>query len=178
MKRGSVLLEVLVAVAILVGSGTAIMAAADRGERLLRRSRDHAQAADLARSVLSAMEAGLVTPQNAPAAVRSGPAGAAWLALDPDAGLPEAAAGEGRWRVEVESEPTEWPGLARVLVKVFDARAASRDAGGERAVYSVAQLVRLTPAGEDTAGEAAIKGPQTKPGAKAPPAGRPRGGGR
>ncbi len=176
MRRGSVLLEVLVAIAILVGSGTAIMAAADRGERLLRTSRDHAQAADLARSVLSAMEAGLVTPQNAPAAVRSGPAGAAWLSLDPDAGLPETPSGEGRWRVEVESEPTEWAGLARVSVRVFDGRAASRDGAAERPVYTVAQLVRLTPAGEDTAGDAAVKGPQTRP--KAPPAGRPRGGGR
>ena len=181
MKRGSVLLEVLVAVAILVGAGSAIMAASDRGERLLRRSRDTAQAADLARSILSAVEAGLVTPQNAPASVRSGRAGAAWLALDPDNNLPETPTGEGRWKVEVESEPTEWTGLAKLTVHVFDTR-PGRDAAAEASTpaFSLTQIVRLAPEGSDSAGDAAVKGPLSKPGGKTAPVrtpGRDRKGG-
>lgn len=172
MKRGGVLFEVLAAVAILVGSGSVILAAADRGERELRQSRDHARAADLARSVISAIEAGIITPQNAPAAVRSEGSGAAWLTVDADSGLPETAAGEGRWRVEVDSEPTAWAGLSKVSVHVFDGRSSTRGAETPTPAYSLSQVVRLTPAGTDSAGEAAVKGPQSKP--KAP--GRPRGG--
>ena len=161
MKRGSVLLEVLFAVAILVGSGTAIMAAADRGERLIRRGRDQSQASDLARSVMAAVEAGLVTPQNAPASVRCGPVGAAWLTLDPDNRLPESVAGEARWSVEVESEPTEWNGLARVRVLVMDKRAGE----GKPPACTLVQIVRLAPEGTDTAGQKVETGKQSRPAA-------------
>lgn len=149
-RAGSVLIEVLVAVAILVGSGTAIMAAADRGERLLRTSREQARAADLARSVLAAIEAGLVTPQNAPQAVRSGLGTAAWLALDADAGLPEVAESPA-WRAEVEVEPTEHAGLARVTVKVWGAGEAQ-----EQPTFVLAQVVRVLAEGEDKAGESLL----------------------
>jgi hypothetical protein len=170
MRHASVLFEVLVAVAILVGSGTAIMAAADRGERLLRRGRDLAQASDLARSVMAAIEAGLVTPQNAPASVRCGPVGAAWLTLDPDNRLPESVAGEARWTVEVESEPTEWNGLAFVRVLVRDRRAGE----GAPPACTMVQIVRLTPEGSDMAGQKVETGKQSRPS----PRGAGKGGGR
>ena len=172
MKRGSVFIEVLVAVAILVGSGTAIMAAADRGERLLRTSRDTAQAADLARSLLSAIEAGLVTPQNAPQAVRSTSSGAAWLALDADNNLPELASDVGHLRAEVDAEPTEHPGLARLTVRI------SRTTAEEPPLFTLTQLVRLSALGEDTAGESLLnESSSSKPNAdqsnSGPKGGRP-----
>ena len=73
-------------------------------------------------------------------------------------------AGFGRWRVEGEAEPTAWNGLARVTVQVFDHRGGD----GAPAVYSLVQLVRLSPVGSDSAGEQSVKGPQSKPKAPAP----------
>ncbi len=166
MKRGSVLIEVLVAVAILVGSGTAIMAAADRGERLLRTSRDTAHAADLARSLLSAIEAGLVTPQNAPQTVRSNSSGAAWLALDADNNFPEVASDTGHLRAEVDTEPTAYPGLARLTVRVSRSNTDTETSP----LFTLSQLVRLSPLGDDTAGESLLK-ETTKPDPK--PSARP-----
>lgn len=151
---GSVLLETLVAVAILVGCGTVIMAASDRGDRLLRRSRELAHAADLARSAIAAIEAGVVTPQAAAASVRNGPGGAAWLAVDADNGLPESPEGEGRWRLDVQVEPSNWEGLTRVEASVFDRSSPE----GAPAVYAMTQLVRMVPEGTDSAGESLLKG--------------------
>ncbi|XVJ59602.1 MAG: hypothetical protein HEQ23_09425 [Tepidisphaera sp.] len=153
-RPGSVLIEVLVAVAILVGSGTAIMAAADRGERLLRSSRELSRAGDLARSVIAAIEAGLVTPQSAPQAVRSAAETGAWLALDADAGLPELTESAG-WRVEVDVEPTVHAGLARATVKVWRMRGEGLGAEGEP-LFVLTQLVRVLAEGEDKAGDSLL----------------------
>ena len=63
-RLGSALLEVVVALAIFVGAGSAILSATSRGERFLAAALAEEQAADLARSAISAVEVGIATPQS------------------------------------------------------------------------------------------------------------------
>ncbi len=156
-RRGTILLEVLIAIAIFVGAGIAILGAAMRGERAVRRVREQEQAADLARSALSAIEAGLATPQNVATLVRSSPGAGPRLVLDSE-GLIDAG-GEEEWSLDVDAEPSAVFGLSLVTVR-------ARKGEGEAATssFTMKQLVRLTteslegPGAEDELGEAARRG--------------------
>jgi hypothetical protein len=144
-RRAGVLLETLLAVTILVAAGTTIMAAADRGERLLRAARTADQAADLARSLLAAVEVGMLTPQNAPAAVRTAPDGSVWLALDPDAAASADILATPTFRAEVAAEPTAHLGLARLTVTITTNTTNSPDTASPQ--FTLTQLIRLPQGG-------------------------------
>jgi hypothetical protein len=144
-RRAGVLLETLLAVTILVAAGTTIIAAADRGERLLRSARSIDRAADLARSLLAAVEVGLLTPQNAPAAVRTAPDGSAWLALDTDATGSADALAPPTLRAEISAEPTAHLGLARLTVTITPNTPNSGDSTSP--LFTLTQLIRLPQGG-------------------------------
>ena len=154
MARGAMLLEVMRALAVFVTAGMAIIGLVRQAAGELEHVRRVERAADLARSTMARIEAGITSPQAAGGPVR------AW-ADDPEAmeGDPEAGEGGGGfadappaksgWEVAVEVEPSEFTGLT--LVSVTATERGERDA--VRAAYTLRQLVRLSAAEEDKAGD-------------------------
>lgn len=153
-QRGVLLLEVLLALAIFVMAGGAILMLVDRAMRGLEHTRAAAQAADLARSTMARIEAGLGTPVTLNGPVR------AWPESDDgrrEEDLTDGSLGSGGiapeetgWEVEIETDPSSFPGLTTVSV-----RAIKRSPPGSATVaaeYTLRQLVRLGGKGEDAAG--------------------------
>ncbi|KAA0216276.1 MAG: type II secretion system protein [Leptolyngbya sp. PLA3] len=167
MKRGAMLLEVMVAMAILLMASMTLGGIVMQSVTSMDRARKTMQACDLARSTLALIEAGLVDPMSA-----SGPA-TRW---DASMFLPSADMGGGQtveddlrsmeppgppvagsptlggpeWTVEVETEPTELAGLYMVTVT---AALVSGQTDATEASYTLRQVVRLGSEPEDVAGE-------------------------
>jgi len=153
--RGALLLEVMLALGIFVMAGGAILALVNRTLSGLERTRLVASAADLARSTMGRIEAGLGSPQTLDGPVKPWP--------ESDSGRREEdltenlysgggiAPPESGWEVEIQTDPSSFTGLTLVTVRAFK-RAAP---GAERvaAEYTLRQLVRLAGKGEDRAGE-------------------------
>lgn len=112
VRRGSLLLECLLALALFIGAGLSILAMIDLASGSVERSRDALRAADVARSAMSRIEAGLVSPESIAGPVRAGDLGLA----DDDAGDAEA---QTLWELEVSTEPLGVGGLTRVRVRAF-----------------------------------------------------------
>ncbi|MFN0132316.1 MAG: hypothetical protein ACKVW3_07290 [Phycisphaerales bacterium] len=175
LRRGALLFEVILALGIFVGSGLAILASVDRALVAQDRVRLSSRAADLARTAMARIEAGLDTPQTLHGPVRD-------RSLDPDAertgsGGGAAAGGRGAtdaraegWELRIETEPSQFAGLTHVTVT-----AERLDASGAiDASFTLHQLVRLrvdedTVGGEDEIARRAREAPKA-PGPRASPA--------
>jgi len=145
-RRGSLLLEVMLALAIFVMAGTAILSLVGGTMEGMGRMKLSRQAADLARSAMAKIEAGIETPQTLNGPVRP------WSAegVQAEGGTADEAAAT-PWELQIETEPTQFRGLSKVTVK-----AVLHEAGGsDRAVasYTLRQLVRLSGKGEERVGE-------------------------
>lgn len=136
-RRGGMLLEVIVSLAIFVIAGGAILNLVTQTMTGLERSRAQARAADLARSAMAKIEAGIETAQTLNGPVERSAEGAA------------AVSGEG-WELEIDAEPSQFRGLTRVSVSAVK---RVGEAARVEAEYSLVQLVRLGGKGEDRAGE-------------------------
>lgn len=135
-RHGALLLEVVLALAVFIMAGLAVLSAVERAAGSAEWVRDMHMAADLARSAMSRIEAGLDDP-----IALSGPA-RRWM--DDDA--PPESAGPG-WTLRIETTPSPFDGLT--LVAVTAQREESR---GARAVScTLRQLVRLRGPGEQFA---------------------------
>lgn len=167
MKRGAMLFEVMVALAILLMASMTLGGIVMQSVTAMDRARKTMQACDLARSTMAQIEAGVVDPMSV-----SGPA-TRW---DVSMYLPSGeSAGEGttdgglgspapsdravagrpalggpEWMVDVDTEPTEFDGLYMVTVT---ASLVSQQADGTEASYTLRQVVRLGSKPEDVAGE-------------------------
>ncbi|MFO0961350.1 MAG: hypothetical protein U0625_00435 [Phycisphaerales bacterium] len=113
--RGSILLEVLLAIGVFAFAGVVVLSVVDEALASGARDARRAVAMDLARSALASMEAGLdagaMGGAAEPAIGGVGAAGAAGAAAgDPRTGL----------RVETALEPSDYPGLSLAVVQVFD----------------------------------------------------------
>jgi type II secretory pathway pseudopilin PulG len=149
IRRGALLLETMLALAIFVIAAAAVLSLVDGSVTSLRRATMNEQAADLARTAMAKLEAGIATPQGLDGpvypwlheAAERGDAGPA--AFDEDA-QPTG------WVLEVDTTPSQFTGLTRVTVR------AVRRTGDDRelASYTLRQTVRLGSKGEDKAGEA------------------------
>lgn len=166
-RDGALLLEVMLALAIFVMAGTAILMLVDRTVTGMERVRAMRKAADLARSAMAKMEAGLGTPQSLNGPVRAwgadeesaaGPSGEGTSVKG--SGVLEAAATDSGWELRIDTEPSQFRGLTRVTVKAF------KSGAGDEAVasYTLRQLVRLSGKGEDVAGGADALAEQAKKG--------------
>jgi hypothetical protein len=153
-RRGALLMETILALAIFVMAGTAVLSLMRGAAGGLIQAREMEKAADLARSAMAKMEAGLATPQTLNGPVRP------WLVEDAEKGERHEGADEGAstgWELEIDTEKSQFTGLTSVTV-----RAVKRDeSGGGRASagmpevsYTLRQLVRLGGKGEDKAGDA------------------------
>jgi type II secretory pathway pseudopilin PulG len=152
-RTGAVLLEVVVAVAILLMASITILGAVNQGVRSMERSRLAARAADLARSAMAEIEAGIATPESLSGPVQEQPPppgsgdqeGTGVNAPGGDA-LPR----DTGWELEIDVSPSPFAGLAKVSIL-----AIKRPPGGDQveASYVLHQLVRLSAEAEDRAGE-------------------------
>jgi type II secretory pathway pseudopilin PulG len=155
IRRGAILLEVILSVALFSMGALAILTQLSQGARGLEATRLAAQAADLAATTMARIEAGLAAPE-----ALSGPA-ERWDAeqrasladaLDPGAPMQGAASPEGpsAWRLEVMSEPAPFEGLT--LIEVTATYRDPLRPGAVGASYTLRQLVRLGTAADDTIG--------------------------
>ena len=139
-RRGAMLLEVMLALAIFVMAGTAILSLVGGVMDGMARMKVSRQGADLARSAMARIEAGIETPQTLNGPVKG------WSA----SGSAEGEAGEGPtgWELQIDTEPTQFRSLTKVTIT------AVRNEGAlDRPVYTLRQLVRLSGKGEERVGE-------------------------
>jgi hypothetical protein len=156
VTRGALLLEVMLALGIFVMAGTAILTLVDRTVEGMDRVRLTRHAADLARSAMAKMEAGIETPQTL-----SGPVHA-WSAEEAGfkttsgetrgGGVVDAVPIDSEWELQVDTEASQFHGLTRVTVKAF--RRAGEGSDRMLASYTLRQLVRLGGKGADSVGGA------------------------
>lgn len=134
--RGAILLEAILALAVFVIAGSAILNLVRQTMTGLGQSRLTAQAADLARSAMAKIEAGIDTPQTL-----NGP-------LERQPGEESQHSG---WELRIETEPSQFRGLTRVTVEAV--KRGEGAAESLQADYKLIQLVRLSGKGEDKAGD-------------------------
>lgn len=142
MARGALLLEILVALAILVPASLAIISLVGRSMDTLGEMRDRAHAADLARSAVAMIESGA---QSAESLI--GPAGRRLA----DDGTVEQGDGLDRaWELSIASEPGVQPGL---MLLVVTASRSGRGPSGDPAGFTLRQYVKLPGGGVSVGGE-------------------------
>ena len=144
-EHGAVLLEVVLALTIFIGSALAILGAMGNAADAMEASRLQQRAVDLARSAMAKIEAGIESAETL-----NGPVP---LWRDEEAGTGEfeddVPAPSG-WELEVRTEPFATGELT--LVEII---ATKKTASGEKTLVeaSLRQLVRLSPPVSDTVGE-------------------------
>lgn len=134
-RRGGLLLETLVAVAIFVGVATFSLAAVRDGIAAAERARLRLVAVGLATSRIAEIEAGLVSPWSVGEADE----------LDEDSAFDVE---DSTLRLEMEAAASNFDGLVRVVVSVYQEASESSAADPPR---RLARLIALVP---DVSGEA------------------------
>lgn len=148
MRRAWVLLEIMVALSIFTMSAMVVLSAMGQASRNLELARLEQTGLDLARSAIARLEAGLSTTADlsgpVPVWSASDTAPAGLVAFEDD--LPELTG----WELEIETEPSAFPGLTLVSVT-----AVRRDPerGVEGFATTLRQLVRMTAREQDTIGD-------------------------
>ncbi len=137
-SRGAILLECVLALALLVGGGLTVMMLVDNASNSVQRVRDAQTATDIASSVIAQIEAGILTPE----ALRGD--SDSWFS--PAADMKQASSWKS-WRIDADLEPTTTEGLSLVVVHVF------RDVGPDAPVFSLQHVVRLRGPVADGLGE-------------------------
>lgn len=148
-RRGTLLLEVMLALTLFVAAALMILAILGRSLDALSEARARQTACDLARSAMSRIEAGIASPEslNGPARLFDGPLNA------PGDDAPT----ESEWELVVETEPSLFEGLTLVTVTARRAAEGGAPDGGEpegaadRSAYTLRQLVRLRAAADSLA---------------------------
>jgi hypothetical protein len=127
----------VLALALFVSCGMAVLAMVDHAVDSVAMTRDAERAADIARSAMARIEAGLATPQtlNGPLASGSG-----------DEGGDARSASDGSWALEVQTESSQFDGLTKVTVRAY-----KQVGDSELASYTLHQLVRLTEKSDEPA---------------------------
>ena len=139
MRRGAILLELIVSLALFVAAGLAVLGVTRHAVGAIERTRLQQRAADHARSAMTLLEAGLAAPESLDGVAPT------WLARG---GFDESAP-ESPWTIEVDVEASDFTGLSLVVVTaVHEATPGTRDAS-----FTLRQLVRLARLEEDSIGE-------------------------
>ena len=148
VRQGALLLEAMLALAIFVMAGSAVLGLIGGSREALERMRLDERAADLARSAMAKLESGMESAQTLNGPVKP------WSA-DPggeivfQVGGEETRQGPG-WELRVETEKTQFTGLTKVTITALKRRSLSGDAVA--ASYTLRQLVRLSGKGADEVG--------------------------
>lgn len=134
-RRGAMLIECIVAVAIFVAGGLLILGSLARASVSVERVRDTEHGAELAGSAMAQIECGLARPEALVGQVPLQGSGVESV-LTP-------------WWLEIETEPSAFDGLTHVTI-----RAVKRSGSGvESASFTLHQLVRLFGTQQDGAGD-------------------------
>ncbi len=162
--HGALLLEVMLSLTLFVVGGGAVLGIVNQGVGSLQATRDKLYAADVARSAMAEIEAGISSPLTLNGPVR------AWT--DPDeelSGEENSGVGTGEtraveWELRVETSPTKFDGLTLITVTAERMTTTGMVEG-----YTLSQLVRLKADSADSVGEedditkAAERGSQRQP---------------
>lgn len=131
-QRGSILLEVLLAIAVFTFAGIVILGVLEETVAAGGRAERRALAMDLARTRMAEIEAGVEGDSAADGSASSGastafaaPAASSAASGTSASALPDPRKG---LRVEVRLEPSDHPGLALAVVEVWDDAAQRRTA--------------------------------------------------
>lgn len=143
--RAGILLEVMVALAIFVSAGLAILGLMDRAAAALESGRLAQSGAEMTRSAMARIEAGLATPETL-----HGPVQPPVDDIEIDPGTSDESARAG-WELEITTEPSSFDGLTKVSIAAL--RVSPGAGSPVRTMYTLRQLVRLSPSAEDTPGE-------------------------
>jgi hypothetical protein len=135
--RGSILLEVLLAIAIFVAAGIATLRVADMATNAASRTALRAKAEDLARSAMAKLEAGVATSETL-----SGP-------VKPESDDETLSPEDEGWEIEIETEPSRFAELTHVTVRVIR-RTGERET--PELTHELHQLVRLVRRVDDAPG--------------------------
>ncbi|MCC6425775.1 MAG: hypothetical protein IT435_03035 [Phycisphaerales bacterium] len=140
-RRGALLLEVLLALAVFVGAGLAILTVLERSSDAMARVRDRRQACDLATSALARIEAGIDTPETLDGPVP------AWEDLSDGSII--GAGGDARWELDIRTEVSQFEGLTKVTVEAIKRGPGDPD-GAPRDSFILSQLVRIPMSGSES----------------------------
>jgi hypothetical protein len=134
------LMEVVLALALVVVVGMPVLSAVSQSTGALRAAREKQVAVDLARSAMAKLEAGIETTTTLSGPVK------AW---SEDMNLAEVSEDrdETGWELQVEAEPSSYEGLTYVTVT------ARRTDEVASSAFTLRQLVRLAQREEDGIGE-------------------------
>lgn len=153
-RRGAILLEVILSLSLFVMGGMAILGAVSQAVRGLEATALKQKAADIARSAVARLEAGLVTVESleGPVPAWTDPSDESGFSFDGE----EAAATGGfdeptGWEIDVDVEPSPYTGLT--LVRIRAIKRPTPDSERVQADYTLYQLVRLGSLGNDEAGD-------------------------
>lgn len=160
-KRGGVLFEVMLALALFVGAAAFTLAAVQSVTHTLDRTRREQEAVDLARSKMAELEAGLTTAAGLRGESDNVAAG------DASASDVDEAVAPSRWRVDVAVNRSEFTNLSLVELTVIENISPEAEAAGENPMrYTLRQLVALREdAGKAFEDDAIMRGlPETEAG--------------
>ena len=144
-RRGALLLEVLLSIALFAGAAAFALGAASSVFDALDRSKRQQQAIDIARSKMAELEAGLITIRDL-RSEWSGEIGS----YEPDVDFDSFRRGL-RWEIDVETFPTEYAGLNLVELTVTE---LSDDTGDESAFIPMSFTLRQLMPPRETEAEA------------------------
>lgn len=132
-RRGALLLEVLIALAVFVGAGLAVISVLEQSTGAMGRMRDQRQACDLACSAMARIEAGIDTPETLDGPVPAWEEGS-------DGGVIQGGGG-GNWELDIRTDTSQFPGLTRITVQAIK-RPGTSGSDAVQASYSLTQLVK------------------------------------
>lgn len=141
-RRGFVLLDLVLALAMFVVGGLAVLSQLDFGARRIIDAEQRMGAVGVARTALGLLETGAMSDREL-----SGPAGS-WATPPSEAGGPGSIE-PGEWMCEVEIEPSAWPELTLATVRVRRLPPGAEGGMGEPGpvLATLRQLVPMAPAG-------------------------------
>jgi Tfp pilus assembly protein PilV len=173
VRRGALLLEAMLALALFVSAGLAILALVRQSMAAFEHTAQAQQAVNIARSAMARIEAGIDEPATlvGPVSLWDGRADAmsseSFNASDGAPSMMSDVDVDELWELEIDSEPSEFAGMSKVSVRAL--RRAAPGADRVTASYTLVQLVRLGAREEDTTGErgelfdAAVRGAGGRP---------------
>lgn len=129
--RGAILLECVLALALFVGAGLAILTMIDVAVERARQTQSADIASDIAASAIACVEAGVLAPEAVQGAVLR------WRP-DLDRGATPAE-GPDAWYTTVQTTPLDEPGAVMMTVRVW----RGPESESKAAVGAISQLVRL-----------------------------------
>ena len=142
-RRGALLLEVLISIALFAGTAAFTLGAANSVFDALDRAKREQEAIDIARSKMAELQTGMINIRD----LRSDWSGDIG-SYQPDADF-DSLESSLRWKIQVQTSPTEFTGLSLVELTVSEIEKQFQDQAGRAVIsFTLRQLLPLSE--EDT----------------------------